>query len=195
MGFVLSILMMALPGSAALAADDYCPLAAGQERTMEVSIVMPDGSVILGTAHRKIEGAATKNGMSYFRRRTWFEGMPFKPGSTKLMRKDEKALYSVDEQTPDSVEQVTLLLPLKVGSTWQRIVRGMAVVNTVVNKEAIEVSGKTYRNCYHIQSTWSDGRYTKDSWEAPNIGTVKEQVAYADGLTFTYTLKEFKPRD
>jgi hypothetical protein len=189
---LLAVLMVSF-GISVLAADEYWPLAIGQERTMTVAISMPDGGIIEGTAHRKIEGAATKDGTAYFRSRTWFEGMPFKSGSTKLIRKDEKAVYSIDERVPGSVEQVIVVLPLKVGATWQRSVRGMAVMNTVLNKEDIDVLGKTYSNCYHIQSTWSDGRYTKDSWEAPNVGTVREKISYADGLTFTYTLKDFKP--
>jgi hypothetical protein len=193
MRFTLLPAMMVSFGISALAADEYWPIAVGQERTMTVSISMPDGGMIEGLAHRKIEGAATKDGIAYFRCRTWFEGMPFKSGSTKLMRKDEKGVYSIDERDPGSVEQVIVVLPLKAGSTWQRSVRGMTVVETVMNKEDVNVQGKIYKNCYHIQSTWSDGRYTKESWEAPNVGAVKEKISYADGLTFTYTLKDFKP--
>jgi hypothetical protein len=193
MRYAIWPLMAALCGYSALAEDEYCPLTVGQERTMAVTISMPDGSVIAGTAHRKIEGNAEKDGKAYFRCRTWFEGMPFKEGSTKLIRKDEKAVYSIDERDAGAVEHVSVVLPLKVGSTWERIVRGMAVTDTVIQREAIDISGKTYKNCYHIQSIWSDGRFTKDAWEAPNVGTVKEQTAYADGLRFTYTLQDFKP--
>jgi hypothetical protein len=187
------ILMAAWCGCSAIAEDDYFPLNVGQERTMAVTISVPDGSVIEGTAHRKIEGSAEKDGKTYFRCRTWFEGMPFKAGSTKLMRKDEKAVYSIDERVAGAAEQVTAVFPLKVGSTWERIVRGMAVTDAVIQKEAINISGKTYNNCYHIQSTWSGGKFTKDSWAAPNVGTVKEKSTYADGLTFTSILKDFNP--
>ena len=192
MRYGLWILVLPFLGFSALAGNDYLPLAVGQESTMAVTIAMPDGSVMEGTAHRKIEGNVLKDGKNYFRCRTWFEGMPFKAGSTKLVRKDEKAVYAIDERTAGSVEQTIVVLPLKVGAAWERMVRGMVVTDSVIQREDIDISDKIYKNCYHIQSTWSDGKFRKDSWTAPSVGTVKEQTAYADGLTFTYTLKEFK---
>ena len=67
---------MSLFGLSALAEDDYLPLAVGQEVTWAITIVSRTGEVVDGLAHRKIEGVVEKDGKSYFRSRTWMDGLP-----------------------------------------------------------------------------------------------------------------------
>ena len=168
------------------AQDAYFPLAIGQETTLA------DTGDSQYEIHTNIVAMVEKNGKSYFRSREW---RPNTPGEfTELLRKDEHALYSVDEGL-HSTEQVKFTLPLKVGSTGQRSYGRRTEKYAVITLETVEIAGKTYENCYHIQTIVTDARvtYTVDSWEAPHVGTVKSITTDRNGRRSTEVLKEFKP--
>lgn len=192
MRYVLWILLLILHGSPAFARDDYFPMAVGDEWTMSVTMTGNQEPPQYGVYRRIIDAAMDKNGKTYLHSKISFEGMPFKAEGMKLMRKDDHAVWSIDQRMENATERLETVLPLKTGSHWERNVRGMPMTNTVLGKETIVIDGKTYKNCFHIQSTWSNGTFISDSWQAPNIGTVKKQLTYSDGLTFTYLLKEYK---
>jgi hypothetical protein len=186
------ILMLATGAFSASAEGEYIPIAIGDEWTMAAAMVSPTGLITKGLVRRRIESAAEKNGKAYVRSRTWTVGMQKMTESTKLLRKDEKAVYSIDESNGDSTEQIEVVLPLKAGVTWQQTVGSKTMTNTVVGLESIEVSGKTYENCYHIRISSADGSYTEDFWEAPRVGDVKSIIAYGNGAKLTLTIEEFK---
>jgi hypothetical protein len=192
MRYLLWCLIVALLGFPALAENEYLPIAVGNEWKMKATLVSPTGELSEGTAHRKVEGTVEKDGKTYFRSRTSIDAGPMKHEYTKLHRKDEKAFYFLDESKEGAAEQVEIVLPLKVGTTWQRTWGSMSLTETVVGIETVTISGKAYENCYHIRVTSPDGSYTEDYWEAPNVGSVKSKAVYGNGGKVTLTLKEFK---
>jgi hypothetical protein len=185
-------LMLALGAFSTLAKAEYIPIAVGDEWTMAATFVTPAGKTTEGIIYRRIESAVGKDGKAYVRSRTWTAGLAKRPDSTKLLRKDADAVYSIDESIPDSAEQIEAVLPLKVGSTWQQTEGAQTLTNTVLGREAIEVSGKTYGDCYHIRISSADGNYIEDFWEAPRVGNVKSIITYGSGARLILTLKEFK---
>jgi len=90
-------------------------------------------------------------------------------------------------------EQLELILPLKVGATWQRTMASQRMTVTVIRLESVSVAGKTYENCFHVQQLMPQEKYVEDFWEAPNVGRVKTIVVVADGARITKTVTEFKP--
>ena len=188
----LLTLVVALVAFSNLAKGEYIPIAVGDEWTMAATIVSPKGKVTKGIVHRRIESADERNGMTYVRSRTWTIGLPTRTESTKLLRKDVHAVYSIDESVADAAEQIEVVLPLKAGLSWQQTVESKTLTHTVIGLETIEVSGKTYGNCYHIRTSTADGSYTEDFWEAPRVGNVKSIIAYGNGIKLTLTLEEFK---
>jgi hypothetical protein len=193
MRYVLWCLIAAVYGSSAMAGDEYIPLTVGDEWTMASTSVSPTGQVSEGVARRKIEGSVEKGGKTYFRSRTWTESEPAGMEHTELVRMDAKAYYSIDEKKPDAVEQIIMVLPLKIGATWQRTLGSMTATETVIGLETVEISGKVYENCYHIRLSTANGHYTENFWQAPNVGNVKDDVVYGNGLKMSCTLNEFKP--
>jgi hypothetical protein len=175
-----------------LAKAEYIPIAVGDEWTMAATFVAPSGKTTEGLIYRRIETADAKDGKAYVRSRTWTAGLAKRPDSTKLLRKDANAVYSIDESTSDSPEQIEAVLPLKIGSTWQQTAGSQTLTNTIVGREAVEISGKTYEDCYHIRISTVDGSYTEDFWEAPRVGNVKSIITYGSGAKLILTLKEFK---
>jgi len=109
---------------------------------------------------------------------------------TTLMRKDNKAIYSI--ASDGSLEHLEGVLPLKTGLTWQVIEGSNTINHTVTGLEDIEISGKIYENCFHIRITRTDGKLVVDEWEAPNVGAVKMEVLSDEGVKMVFTLKEFK---
>jgi hypothetical protein len=173
MRFALWTLMMAVCGFSAL-------VAAG-------------GVVTDGVFHRKIEGLVEKDGKNYFRLRTWSEGLPRNWDYAKLVRKDEKAVYSLDEGVVGAAEQIEFALPLKIGSSWQWTVGSTVMTDIVEGLETVEISGKIYKNCFHIKRTSADDSIVEDYWQAPGVGDLKSMNVFGDGGKITLTLKEFKP--
>src|SRR5688572_25686978 len=102
-------------GSSAWAWDEYIPLVIGNEWILAGKVEAPGRRVSETVFHQRLEGALNKGGKSYFRLRTWTEGLPKNYDSSKLVRKDEGALYSIEDMEKDTPEQVELILPLKVG--------------------------------------------------------------------------------
>ena len=159
---------------------------------MTAFVTTPDGKLSEGIARRKIEGTVEKDGKTYFRTRTSMDASPIKGESTMLVRKDEKAFYSIDESVPGSVEQVEIPLPLKVGATWTRKRGPLTITDTVMGLETVSISGRKFENCYHIRSIASDGSSSEDFWEAPNVGSIKSKIVYRNGMKITLAVKDFK---
>jgi hypothetical protein len=187
-----SVIALAM-GASALAEDEYVPLVLGTEWVMAGKVEAPTGRVSETVFHRRLEGTVDRGGVSYFRLRTWTEGLPKNYDSTKLVRKDDKAFYSIEDMEKDIPEQMELTLPLKIGATWQRKATAGMMTVTVVGLESISVSGKTYENCFHLRSVMADAKFTEDFWEAPGVGRVKSETVVADGAKVSMTLTEFKP--
>jgi hypothetical protein len=187
--FLLSTLMAAMCGFSALAEEDYFPFAVGQEASWKATVTSAAGKSSQGIQHRKIENTVELDGKTYFRFRIWFEGFTFGKELTMLNRKDEKAVYSLE----DGVEKVEVVLPVKAGASWQQAAGADTMTVTVVGMEAVEIEGKTYKNCCHMQYSAKDGKFTKDYWRAPGIGVVKCAINYATGVKLFETLKDFNP--
>jgi len=188
----LLTLLLVLGAFSPLARGEYIPIAIGDEWTMTATLFFPDGKAAEGIVRRRIENGAEKDGKTYVRSRTWTVGLPKRTESTKLLRKDAHAVYSIDEKIENSAEQIEALLPLKAGATWSQTVGSNTLTHTVIGLETVDVSGKTYQNCYHLRTTSADGSYTEDFWEAPRVGNIKSIIVYGNGVKFTLALEEFK---
>ncbi len=177
----------------AVTPDSYLPLRTGAEWTMDLVMIGPNGQELKGTGKRKVGDAVQRDGKTWFPVRTWAEGLPFKPDSSKLMRKDAKGFYSIDGRDPDGREQMEIALPLEVGQRWERSEGSRTLKEQVVGLETVTIGEKTYENCYHLRSESIDGSFQEDYWEAPGLGSVKSIILNGDGSKITLTLREFKP--
>jgi hypothetical protein len=196
--FILPALTTAFSAYSALAGSEYYPLKVGNDVTWAVTFYSVAGTRFEGAAHRRIESTVEKDGKTYFRSRVWFEGLPggimALAQYTRLDRKDDKAEYSIYETIEGLAEQIEVVFPLKAGAKTYKVQNDMFFTNTVIGLERVEVSGKTYENCFHMRSSSSDGSYVEDYWEAPVVGNVKSEIVYGSGFSMTLTIKEFKPR-
>jgi hypothetical protein len=191
--FLLWALMMAVGGISAMAEDDYFPLQVGQVRIMTTVYVSAEGKVVGSDHSQNITSTVVTDGKTYFRCVSGNKG-PQRPLLPPILyRKDEKAVYSLEEAAGGAVERIELVLPLRVGATWQRVVGRVTRTVTVMGVETVEIDEKTYLNCYHLCETSEDGSYTQDAWIAPGVGTVKANTVYDNGMRMNLTLKEFKP--
>ena len=173
--------------------DDYLPLREGCEWTMDAEIILPSGEKSTATAHRTVGAQVEHDGKTYHRTRTWMEDGRTPTVSSKLTRKDATGFYSIVEGNADAKEQLEVMLPFKVGQTWQKTWGSVTVSNEVIGVESVTIGGTTYKDCIHIRSTAADGSYTEDYWEAPKVGSVKSEIVYQNGGRITLTVKEFKP--
>jgi hypothetical protein len=190
---LLFITPLFVPFSASLCAEnnDYLPIGEGADWTMDLKMFQPDGKKLEGTGRRKIEGTVERDGKTYFKSKTWSEGVqPF--SYEKLIRKDESGFYSIDEREPVPAEQTEVVLPLKVGASWETKMEGRTVQNKVVGIETVNIGDKTYEECFHIRMQTDDESYVEDYWEAPKVGSVKSIIRYPNGFKITLTLREFK---
>jgi hypothetical protein len=168
----------------------YFPLQVGRET------IMADVHGGPSSECTKVVGMVEKNGKIYFRSRlSWLIANAGEAAleANELLRKDGQALYAVDEGF-HSVEQVKFALPLKAGQTGVRTRGARREDYSIIGMESIEISGKSYDKCWHIRTAvMENGRpSTIDSWEAPNVGTVRTTSTSSDGKTRTIELKEFK---
>lgn len=132
-------------------------------------------------------------GMTYLRLHIWTEGLPNNWNFTELTRKDAKAVYSIDERDPDAIERIEYVLPLKIGTSWNWKDGSRTMNDTVLGLENVDISGKVYRNCFHIRRISLDSSITEDYWQAPDVGDLKSINVLGDGRKVTVTLNEFKP--
>jgi hypothetical protein len=188
MRFIFLALMVAVCGFSALAEDDYFPMHVGDEWTYSIT---SSELYEKGVAYVKIEGTNEREGKTYFRNHSWWKGNPSQliPETETLFRKDREAVFCI----LGSTEKLALVLPLKVAATWHNTIGAIAIVNTVVGLETIELSGKSYNNCYHIRTVRETDNTLEDLWLAPNIGTIKTITTYSFGRAVTATLMKFKP--
>src|SRR4051794_3072601 len=162
------------PAAPALNQADYLPLVVGNEWYMDAAMETSTGEVRKGTAHRVFEETVKQNGLTYIRSRTTIEFPPFaKQEYTKLLRKDEKGFYTINETNPGSREQLEIPLPLAVGRTWERNDGTRALNDRVVGLETVEIGGVVFRDCVHIRSEAANEKMAQDYWEAPNVGNIK----------------------
>ena len=159
---------------------------------MAAASVSTAGQVSEGVLHRILENTVEKNGKTYFRFRTWTDGLPHQIDYLECVRKDEKGYYSIDEKEEDAVEQADYVLPLKVGATWKRVTKSRTTTVTVVALESVEIEGETYKNCYHLRTTNTATQFTEELWLAPNLGTIKSLMAFGGASRLSLTLKDFK---
>lgn len=179
--------------AAAKPAEAHLPLAEGVEWTMNFEMTLDDGRRFNGTARRVVGAPEMRDGKTYFRVRTWVEveNMP-RQERVKLSRKDATGFHTVDLTARDSREEPEVVLPLKVGAQWKtKFLGAMALTHEVKAVETIVVGGKTYADCYRIQSTAEDGSYVEFFWEAPGVGSVKSEMRFQGGKS-VLTLREFK---
>jgi hypothetical protein len=193
--FFLPVVALCVSASSLSAADEasYIQLKLGAEWTMDAQLMSAKGSSLPAVGRRVIEEEVEKGGKKYLRERTWMEMDGKKVGEyTKLLRKDGTGLYSIIEGQDDAAEKREIVLPLKVGQSWEFTVRDLVVKCTVIDLETVTIGSKTYENCFHLRSSSADGKYVEDYWEAPVDGSIKSEVTYADGTKIVLTLKEFK---
>jgi hypothetical protein len=170
----------------------YLPIGEGIEWVMDLKVFTPDGRKLEGTGHRKVQGTIERDGKTYHRSKTWSEGISPDISYTKLCRKDSTGFYMIDERDPNSIEQKEVVLPLKVGSTWETKSDGRVLQNSVVGVETVVAGNKTFENCFHIRVQSADGKQVEDFWEAPQVGCVKSITVYPNGGKIALILREFK---
>lgn len=178
------------------AADEsaYIQLKEGAEWTMDAKLVSPKGEVLPAVGRRVIESGVEKDGKKYLRERTWLEVKGDKvTGYSKLARKDDAGFYTIQEDQDSATEQCEIVLPLKVGQSWEFTSKGKTMKCSVIGLETVTIGDKTYENCFHLRTTGADGNFTEDFWESPNEGSVKSELVYAGGVKMSFTLTEFKP--
>lgn len=172
---------------------EYLPLNEDYEWTMNARIVSVTGTTLNAMAHRKVERRVVRDGKSYFQMHTWVENKVLPVDYTLLCRKDRFGFYTITEGETRDEEQLELILPLKVGQSWQRLVGKYPVKDAVISVETVTVEGRRYTDCFHIRSATPDGSFTEDSWEAPDVGCVKSEMAFGNGARITLTLTDFTP--
>jgi hypothetical protein len=194
MRFLLCFSLLSGLASFSRAAEpsEYCPLAEGMEWTMDAKVTSPDGKVIDTTAHRRIGAKEEWNGKSYYRMKTWIDGVPELRAYESLERRDEKGLYSVDLRNPKPTEVTSMVLPFAVGQKWTRENGEAPVTLEVVALENLTINGKTYEKCYRIKATAKGGSYTEELWQAPGLGSIKSDVVLSIGAKVSVALREFK---
>jgi hypothetical protein len=170
--------------------SDYLPLIPGDAWTMDVVLTDPNGRVDKTILHREIEAQVEKFGKTYVPVSSWVEGGPVRSPFAKLYRKDAEGLYSIVE---GAMEQTEIPLPIIVGNTWKWQAAGIMVTETVIGLETVAIEDRVYKNCFHIRTQSSNGRYREDFWEAPRIGRVKSERVFNNHVKRTATLREFKP--
>jgi hypothetical protein len=201
MRYLLCLLIVAWCGSRAWAEEDYVPLALGTQWTMTLTDVSPKGQTTSGTYREAITGTVKMNGHKYFRLEQsvkWKSPAP-KVDDVKrathiaLVRKTPSAYYSTEQTGTGLKEGVIYQLPLKSGVTqnvnWASKNRNRKI--TILGKETINVSGHTYKDCYHVRVVYAVGNI-RNLWLAPGIGRVLVKTVYPDGYKTTFALAEYK---
>jgi hypothetical protein len=173
--------------------DDYCPLAEGMEWTMDAKITTPDGKVIDTTAHRKIDTKEEREGKTYYRMRTWVDGVPELREFASLERKEDTGVHSIDLRNAKPNEVLSMVLPLAVGKKWTREDGKTPITYEVVALEDLTIGGKLYKNCYRLKASSKDGNYAEEFWQAPGLGSIKSDVVLSVGAKISVWLREFKP--
>ena len=193
MRYVLFSLLIVLRFSA-FAEDDYYPLVIGQERTMLLVMMEPDGSATIGREITKIERTVEKGGHAYFLCHVWSEGFQDKIDFTYLARKDDSGVYIIDERSGFADERRELILPLKSGLSWNQVIGPRTFTTTITGLENVKVYGdKTVDNCYHFQNTVDDDSCIRSASYANGIGMVKNSLILKASRSLVYMLIEFKP--
>src|SRR4051812_25158113 len=130
------------PAPTAASQAEYLPLAEGNEWYMDAVMETSSGELKKGTAHRVFEETVKQDGQTYLRSRTTIEFPPFrKQEYTKLVRKDDKGLHTINETNPGSPEQLEIPLPLAAGQTWERTDGSRKLRDNVVGQETVEIGG------------------------------------------------------
>ena len=83
--------------------------------------------------------------------------------------------------------------PLKVGTSWQRPFGGLMLKESIVGLETVTISDRKFEQCFRFRSESPDGSYAEEYWEAPNIGCIKSEITFSNGVRIVWTLREFKP--
>ncbi len=174
---------------------EYCPIREGMEWIMDAKVTTPEGRVIDATAHRTIGAREERNGKTYYRMRTWMDGVPELKPYESLERRESNGLFAIDLRDPDpnAKEVLSMALPFAVGSKWTRENGKAPVTLEVVGLEDLTINGTTYKNCYHIKATTKDGSYAEELWQAPGMGSIKSDVVLSIGAKISVSLREFKP--
>jgi hypothetical protein len=216
---VLCLLLVTFWGNFACGEDNYFPLGVGQQRVTTERVSRKGSSVdqdALATIHEIFVGTAKWRGRTYSICRhwkTWDSPRQKKllkdlPAYLLFFRKDGNVLLHMEHGPLGTFEYVDYILPAKVGEQWQRkwgdrglphpivttrSAKSSVEQETFTNKgqETLKVSGKVYRNCYHLRITEGASRAI-DVWFAPGVGRVKSIMVDLD-LRFVNTLKKFKP--
>jgi hypothetical protein len=193
--FLPLIAAVAIVGRAAAAdpSPSFFPLIDGSEWIMDAKLISPNGNVAPTTAHRLIDGSVQVNGRKYYRMRTWMDLGTAKNVATKLIRKDETGVYTIEQGGKDATEQREVVFPLGIGLTWQRTSHGGTLKDTVIALETVTIGDTIYDNCLHLRTTTPDHKFSESYWEAPEVGSVKSIMTFANGAKIVLTLREFKP--
>jgi hypothetical protein len=186
----LCLLALFCLSSISLRADDldYLMIQQGNEWIFDVVSVESNGATEKGTAHRILNEQVARDGRKYFRGRTTVQSShPVE--YSKLLRTDASGLYSISENGRGSREEHEIVLPFKVGDTWET--GAGATRNAVVAQESVTVNGKPYEDCFHIRS--ESKLVSIDDWQARGVGMVRLNAIFKDGKKMTLALREFKP--
>jgi hypothetical protein len=187
---VLGIMAAFCVSFISLRADDldYLMIRLGNEWIFDVVSVESNGAIEKGTAHRIVNEQVERDGHKYFRGLTTVQSShPLE--YTKLLRTDASGLYSLAENARDSREEHEIVLPFKVGDTWETAAG--STKNAVVGQESVTVNGKPYEDCFHIRS--ESKLLSIDYWQARGVGMVRLNAMFKDGKKMTLALREFKP--
>jgi len=168
----------------------YFPMHVGDERVSKVVFLSPLGKVENSTLMVTVKETVEREGKTYYRGRIVMDGA-YARDYTKLMRKDDSGVYSIDESKPDQKEVADLLLPLKVGETQEVEVNGEKMKVAILGKESTAAGDKTYEDCYHIKLTPPSGTFEREMWLAPNVGAVKMVTSFVNGGKMSVMLEKY----
>jgi|GEM_PF-3177739 len=167
----------------------YCPMAEGAEWVFDWVISAP-GEVRRDEMHRVQGSSVTLGGKVYGKQRTW-SGNAEPPGTPEeLVRQDATGFYGLEPNANGGKEYCLVPFPLKPGTSRQTFtVDGVPSEIRVLGVETVTAAGKTYEQCYHLQTTAAG--MTDDSWLAPHVGLVQSRVALSDGTAMFGSLRSF----
>jgi hypothetical protein len=196
----LLVLIFVLTACTRQEGEDYLPVGDGMkwEYATETCI---DGKCTHGSVTTRYNGEELISGRKYLKRYASKDG-----GAEQLVSYDRKAkegLFGITAQYKNTPEQLVLPLLLSAGQTHtytSYVPVRTTTEATMLGKEALSLSDKTYDNCYKFSFKTvyeeGDGKGAQSegiSYVAPNIGLVKTFMHAPNTVTFTMILTTYKP--
>jgi hypothetical protein len=197
---LLAAIVFFLPACTQHGGEDYLPVGDGMKWEYATE-TCTDGKCTQGIVTTRYAGEETIGGKKYLKRYASKDG-----NAEQLVSYDRKAkegLFGITAQDKDKPEQLVLPLIFVVGQTYtytSYVPIRTTTEATMLGKEALSLSNKTYENCYtfsfktvYEEGDWKGAQSEGISYVAPNIGLVKTFMHVPNKVTFTMTLARYEP--